>query len=933
MCVVLPPLYYFFFFSHTTPLKLKNFICTMDLEALLADMDDENIPTSASEEELLAAMQIAEKDAPPVGVSGLATEEDILLELLAESSGSEDEDELEMREHLSRLKPGLGGQIIPSGVPPFLNPPASSPNAANAPSQQPETYLSPSARHAAAMAAEFTENQATKGFEVGSVEDSEDTLEALLARVDAEDDVVEGIKESDSVAPLSLENARSEVLAEMTVQMAICPPKIRGDGGEKSDESALLAASQALSAAALAGVAFDAPSALFDVAGAHDTGSHVMNSTDSVSGKDKSSADGILRRLKSPPVRGDRSSSKKNLDDDDDELAGVEMDVDSIIAQYSMASPLPTNAHLAISQSPPDHANSSSKSSSGVGTNAWYEEQQRNAGGDSFLALISSSLAALPSALAREHALLTTGNTKMVSPLATRRNARHRLTLGQRIELRAKASALHQMSQSSGIVAISTDLATGSPSAWDAANRSRSSTLNTSLLFEGEQELEEEELEEEEEEEEEESAAIMQHSRRNFVASTATAASTTILAAEIDFIGGPGSSVSAAITGHLHNGRFLVNQNKSNAARALVPPSLIEAVGGEEQGSDSPHTSPSDATSSGAPPPPDDIGGDVDITSPNASVCRSTVGILSVEILTGISSTMSRALGGAVGGSGGGSTPGSASMGSVTCLSVHARFIAVGTSRSVVCIFDRKDQQLRCCVSRLGRGALVGGSPSIAAAVATAAGGEDGPVTCVETAPTQDFFLVGYASGRVVLFDAPENLSRCSPLKTSEQHTRPITACKLTHPTLPHLLSIDAVGNVYHTVFSKVMGLRWSFEPRGVLEGGNTGEVLSCSVLLPPVPLQYAQGGGRRRPAAQAAAALPAPPPAPPTALPFSPYPPEKPPSFSSSLGLTSRLSISGPPLWTFLPLPSLTWLGPGRVCTGVPPSLLRGTEGPLLPL
>lgn len=255
-----------------------------------------------------------------------------------------------------------------------------------------------------------------------------------------------------------------------------------------------------------------------------------------------------------------------------------------------------------------------------------------------------------------------------------------------------------------------------------------------------------------------------------------------------DANGGSGiAGQELALTGVLRNGRSLISPYRSSAT-ALLPPSLVEGADGE-------------------------IDTSAILNATNQTVGRSIMGLLRVQPLQGLSDAIKRNMKNLA-----------TSPGLPTCITVHPKFTAIGTSRSLVMLFDNT-QALRCILSRQPAGGVDNSKTS---------GGGDGAVTSMDSLTGLDFLLIGYASGRVTLVDT-SNLAKSTVLKVAEVHKSSITAVRFTSFGAPNAVSVDAAGVVNFLSFSKVLGLRWSVESKCVLDGTRTGPIVSVAVLLPPL--------------------------------------------------------------------------------------------------
>ena len=91
-----------------------------------------------------------------------------------------------------------------------------------------------------------------------------------------------------------------------------------------------------------------------------------------------------------------------------------------------------------------------------------------------------------------------------------------------------------------------------------------------------------------------------------------------------------------------------------------------------------------------------------------------------------------------------------------TAISIHSKFITIGTSRSMVLVFDHFEE-LHQILKPATRGET------------------DGPVTAIDVSSGSDYLVCGYRSGKVVLWDIMKGTS----LKAStDMHMAPITGLR-----------------------------------------------------------------------------------------------------------------------------------------------------------
>lgn len=170
--------------------------------------------------------------------------------------------------------------------------------------------------------------------------------------------------------------------------------------------------------------------------------------------------------------------------------------------------------------------------------------------------------------------------------------------------------------------------------------------------------------------------------------------------------------------------------------------------------------------------------------------------------------------------------------GQLTCMAVHPRFIAVGTSQGIVALLDRQTQG---CTALLTRGTVPpppsGQLPSLSSVLAAAQAERDGPVTAIDAIPSLNYILVGYNSGRIALFEVPPN----DPpflVRSVEYFDHSITAVKFISHNQLHAVAVDNRGTLSSLTFNKVLGLRWTSDHKVVISGHKTGPILALSVHL-----------------------------------------------------------------------------------------------------
>lgn len=179
-----------------------------------------------------------------------------------------------------------------------------------------------------------------------------------------------------------------------------------------------------------------------------------------------------------------------------------------------------------------------------------------------------------------------------------------------------------------------------------------------------------------------------------------------------------------------------------------------------------------------------------------------------------------------------------------TALAVNSKFIAVGTQRGIIWVFDLFEQ-LKTTLEGDEGGANE--LPNLQS------------VTSIDLSLHGDYLLAGYGSGSVILWDAIKG----TVLKNmGDLHTSPITSVRLTSFPIAKsggsgsdkkdigAVSVDAGGLVNKIVFSK--GILWSTysaESECLLDG-TAGQILAMDALPPLDSTQHLEGGMEYHPSA-----------------------------------------------------------------------------------
>ncbi|KAF0694568.1 Aste57867_14556 [Aphanomyces stellatus] len=170
--------------------------------------------------------------------------------------------------------------------------------------------------------------------------------------------------------------------------------------------------------------------------------------------------------------------------------------------------------------------------------------------------------------------------------------------------------------------------------------------------------------------------------------------------------------------------------------------------------------------------------------------------------------------------------------GSPTVVAIHPKFIAIGTSKSLVLVFDHF-QNIRHVLRNTASFHEGSSEPY-----------SDGPVTAIDVSPGSDFLVCGYHSGRIVLWD----MLKGTALKVvSDAHECPVVSLLFMKDQKPCILSVDAKsvplsfsllvscvrlssGVANKVNFSKMMGYVYVVDVDPIYDG-SAGKVLSVAIL------------------------------------------------------------------------------------------------------
>ncbi|RHY31216.1 hypothetical protein DYB32_003664 [Aphanomyces invadans] len=153
--------------------------------------------------------------------------------------------------------------------------------------------------------------------------------------------------------------------------------------------------------------------------------------------------------------------------------------------------------------------------------------------------------------------------------------------------------------------------------------------------------------------------------------------------------------------------------------------------------------------------------------------------------------------------------------GSPTVVAIHPKFIAIGTSKSLVLVFDHF-QNIRHVLRNTASFQEGSSEPY-----------SDGPVTAIDVSPGSDFLVCGYHSGRIVLWD----MLKGTALKVvSDAHECPVVSLLFLKDQKPCILSVDANGIANKVNFSKMMGYVYVVDVDPIYDG-SAGKILSVAIL------------------------------------------------------------------------------------------------------
>ena len=155
-------------------------------------------------------------------------------------------------------------------------------------------------------------------------------------------------------------------------------------------------------------------------------------------------------------------------------------------------------------------------------------------------------------------------------------------------------------------------------------------------------------------------------------------------------------------------------------------------------------------------------------------------------------------------------------IGLPTAIAVNSKFIAIGTQRSIIQIFD-----------------LFG---SVRQQLGKSFGEDGGSVTSIDLSSNGETLIAGYTSGILVWWDTIKGLVLKS---ITESHQSPITVVRFVNET--SVISVDATGLVYKFNFTKsVVWTNYSVDSECLLDG-TAGQILAMHILPSLISLKLSQ--------------------------------------------------------------------------------------------
>ncbi|GFH54581.1 hypothetical protein CTEN210_11057 [Chaetoceros tenuissimus] len=155
-------------------------------------------------------------------------------------------------------------------------------------------------------------------------------------------------------------------------------------------------------------------------------------------------------------------------------------------------------------------------------------------------------------------------------------------------------------------------------------------------------------------------------------------------------------------------------------------------------------------------------------------------------------------------------------VGLPTSISIGSKFIAVGTQRGLILVFDLFEE-LR---QQLGLSTTNGEGNTL---------DQYGSVSSIDIASNGETLVAGYENGTVILWDIIKGIMVKA---VSDMHSSPISIVRFISEKNLSVVSVDAGGLVKKLTFVKTM-LLWSSVDNECLLDGSAGQILALDVLPP----------------------------------------------------------------------------------------------------
>ena len=173
-------------------------------------------------------------------------------------------------------------------------------------------------------------------------------------------------------------------------------------------------------------------------------------------------------------------------------------------------------------------------------------------------------------------------------------------------------------------------------------------------------------------------------------------------------------------------------------------------------------------------------------------------------------------------------------IGLPTALSVSSKFIAIGTQRGIILVFDLFEEL------RQKLGVQIPGSHESSSTLLS----KIGSVSSIDLSSNGENLVAGYTSGCIILWDVIKGTIVKS---VPDLHPSPITCLRFISNSLT-LVSIDAGGLVNKISFTKpLLWTTFNVESECLLDG-TAGQVLAFSVLAPMSSLKYVPTNDKKQP-------------------------------------------------------------------------------------